>query len=79
VRRTRAIDFSPEQVNFLTYGRGMDTARMRRMFGFEPRYTTSETFDDFVSSRHLNRRLPPARLEALERRVLSVVGAGRRA
>ncbi len=78
VRRARAIDFSPEQVNFLTYGRGMDTSRMRTILGFAPRYTTAETFDDFVTSGKLNRRLPPERLEALEQQLLSVVATGRR-
>ncbi|HYN76077.1 MAG TPA: SDR family oxidoreductase [Candidatus Limnocylindria bacterium] len=75
VRRARAIDFSPEQVNFLTYGRGVDTTRMRTMFGFEPEFTTLGTFDDFVSSRGLNRRMPPELLEGLERQVLSAVAA----
>ncbi len=74
LRRTRAIDFSPEQVNFLTYGRGLDTTRMRAEFGFEPRRTTGETFDDFVTSRRLNRHVSPARVEALEQQALAALG-----
>ena len=33
----RLADFSPEQLGFLTYGRGVDTTRMREELGFEPR------------------------------------------
>jgi UDP-glucose 4-epimerase len=43
-------DFSPEQLGFLTYGRGIDTTRMRTELGFEPAYTTEEAFADFASS-----------------------------
>ncbi len=67
-------DFSPEQVRFLTYGRGMDTTRMRQVLHFEPRYTTRGAFDDFVSARGLNRLLTPERLMAAESGVLSALG-----
>ena len=40
-------DLSPEQVSFLTYGRGVDTTRMRVVLGFEPSFTTTETFAEF--------------------------------
>jgi len=42
--------FSPEQVRFLTYGRGLDTTRMREVLGFNPKYTTEEAFADFARS-----------------------------
>jgi UDP-glucose 4-epimerase len=47
LRQARVADFSPEQLGFLTYGRGVDTTRMRRELGFEPRYTTASAFADF--------------------------------
>ncbi|MGW1340357.1 NAD-dependent epimerase/dehydratase family protein [Kribbella sp. NPDC002412] len=50
VRRARLADFSPDQITFLTYGRAVDTTRMRTEFGFEPAYTTAEAFDDFRAS-----------------------------
>src|SRR4051794_17137318 len=50
IRQTRRADFSPEQVAFLTFGRGLDTTRMRSMLGFEPSFTTAEAFADFASS-----------------------------
>ncbi|MDN4171772.1 NAD-dependent epimerase/dehydratase family protein [Nocardioides sp. SOB77] len=50
LRRARVADFSPEQLAFLTYGRGVDTTRMRTMLGYEPAYTTAEAFADFGRS-----------------------------
>ena len=50
IRQTRVADFSPEQVAFLTFGRGLDTTRMRSMLGFEPSFTTAEAFADFAAS-----------------------------
>jgi UDP-glucose 4-epimerase len=47
LRRARLADFSPEQLTFLTYGRGVDTTRMRTELGFEPAFTTAEAFADF--------------------------------
>ncbi|MEJ7833753.1 MAG: NAD-dependent epimerase/dehydratase family protein [Nocardioides sp.] len=49
LRSARFADFSPEQRGFLTYGRGVDTTRMRAELGFEPRYTTAEAFAQFGS------------------------------
>ena len=49
LRSARLADFSPEQIAFLTYGRGVDTTRMRTVLGFEPAYTTAEAFHDFAS------------------------------
>ncbi|KQT93627.1 hypothetical protein ASG49_01080 [Marmoricola sp. Leaf446] len=65
IRQTKVADFSPEQVAFLTYGRGMDTTRMRTMLGFEPRYTTAEALDDFATSLTPG-LLGPDRLRAAE-------------
>ncbi len=47
IRRARVADFAPEQVAFLTHGRGVDTSRMRTVLGFEPDYTTEAAFEDF--------------------------------
>ncbi len=49
LRSARIADFSPEQLAFLTYGRGVDTSRMREELGFQPSYTTEEAFADFGS------------------------------
>jgi UDP-glucose 4-epimerase len=48
LRSARVADFSPEQTAFLTYGRGVDTTRMRTMLGFEPSFTSASAFADFA-------------------------------
>lgn len=50
VRRARMADFSPDQISFLTYGRGVDTTRMRSELGFEPGYSTAEAFAAFAEN-----------------------------
>jgi UDP-glucose 4-epimerase len=47
LRRVGLADFSPEQLSFLTFGRGVDTTRMRAELGFDPRFTTAAAFADF--------------------------------
>jgi len=49
LKSARMADFSPEQLGFLTFGRGVDTSRMRAELGFEPSYTTEQAFADFAS------------------------------
>jgi UDP-glucose 4-epimerase len=48
LKSARMADFSPEQLGFLTFGRGIDSTRMRTMLGFEPDYTTEQAFSDFA-------------------------------
>jgi UDP-glucose 4-epimerase len=48
LKSARMADFSPEQLGFLTFGRGIDTSRMRDELGFEPELTTAEAFADFA-------------------------------
>ena len=50
LRQARVADFSPEQLSFLTYGRGVDTTRMREELGFETTMSTIEALDDFAST-----------------------------
>jgi UDP-glucose 4-epimerase len=50
MRQARLVDFSREQIAFLTYGRGLDTTRMRDVLGFEPSRTTAEAFAEFAGS-----------------------------
>lgn len=50
MRQTKLVDFSAEQVQFLTYGRGVDTTACAQVLGFTPAYTSAEAFADFVES-----------------------------
>jgi UDP-glucose 4-epimerase len=58
-------------MQFLQFGRGVDTTRLRADFGYAPRFTTLAAFDDFVQGRQLTKYVDPDRLENLERRLLS--------
>ncbi|MFD3518154.1 NAD-dependent epimerase/dehydratase family protein [Streptomyces sp. NPDC058657] len=51
LRTVGMSDFAPEQIRLLTHGRVVRTAQMRETLGFEPKYTTAETFADFARSR----------------------------
>ncbi len=39
---------SRELTDYLTFGRGLDTTRMRTMLGFTPAHTTEQAFADFA-------------------------------
>ncbi len=41
-----------ERTAYLTFGRGLDTGRMRTVLGFEPVSTTPEAFADFARTVH---------------------------
>jgi UDP-glucose 4-epimerase len=47
---TRIAEFSPELKALLTFGRVVDTSRMRTELGFTPRYSTPETLADFATT-----------------------------
>jgi UDP-glucose 4-epimerase len=72
-RRAGLVDFSPEQMEFLQFGRGVDVTRLHQDFGYRPAYTTIEAFDDFVAGRGLTRYIDPDRVADIEQRVLAQV------
>jgi UDP-glucose 4-epimerase len=76
MRQTMRADFSPEQVAFLTYGRGIDTTRMRSMLGFEPAFTTAEAFADFAGSVTPG-IFGPERVRATETALVGALSSGR--
>lgn len=51
LRSIGITDFSPEQIRLLTHGRVVETTQMRETLGFQPKYTTAETFAEFARSR----------------------------
>jgi len=73
-RRAGMTDFSREQIRYLTFGRGLDTTRMRKLLGLQPDYTTREAFLDFVAARHLHGPLSPEVIRGVERKIGQLVG-----
>ncbi len=49
-RQARLIDFSADQIDALTYGRGMDTSRFRDAVGLIPAYTSRAALAEFVAA-----------------------------
>lgn len=77
MRRVGMTDFSPEQIRLLTHGRVVSTDEMREMLGYEPKYTTAETFADFAHSRGAGLLPPEALAGAVDRiAALPVLGGG---
>jgi UDP-glucose 4-epimerase len=77
-RQAGRAEFAPEQVALLTYGRGVDTSRMRSQLDFHPKYTTVEAFADFGGGLiHSNNR-PERVLTGLEDALTTVTAKGTR-
>lgn len=45
-------DFTPEQVRFLSFGRGLETAAVTQAYGWSPQYSTMAAFENYARSRH---------------------------
>ena len=58
LRRFGYIDFTSEQIEFLKYGRAIDSSRAKQRLGFSPTYSTRQTFDAFLRAHPLGRVLP---------------------
>ena len=74
-KRLGLIDFSPDQMDLLAFGRGIDTTLMHTELGFAPERTTREAFADFAQS--LPRLLDgPAQLGVVLEGALLSAGSG---
>ena len=76
MRQARVTDFSREQVSFLTYGRGVETTRMRTVLGFHPTRTTEEAFAEFARSVEPG-VISEGRVRAVEATLLGALGGAK--
>jgi UDP-glucose 4-epimerase len=76
MRQARVADFSREQVSFLTFGRGVETTRMREVLGFHPSRTTEQAFGEFAASIEPG-VVSERRVRAAESAVLGALGGAR--
>ncbi|MGC4934348.1 NAD-dependent epimerase/dehydratase family protein [Gordonia sp. DT30] len=67
----RSAKFRSSQTEYLTYGRVLDTTRMRSELGFAPRYTTLETLDDYIERSGVTPVLGSQTWRGIEKRVVS--------
>ena len=58
VRLLGFADFTAEHVQYLRYGRAMDTTQARQRLGFTPEYSTVGAFDDYLLGRGIHPTLP---------------------
>jgi UDP-glucose 4-epimerase len=65
-------EISRDQFDYLSYGRVMNTSRMRSELGFQPKWTTAEAFDDYVRGRSLTPIIDPHRVRSWESRAISL-------
>lgn len=70
-RANRRTEINREQLDYLSFGRVMDTARMRVDLGYSPKWTTAEAFEDYLRGRDLNPIIDPQWVRSLERRVVT--------
>ena len=47
-KRFGLVDIGSDQLDMMTFGRGLDTTRMRETLGFEPAYSTRAAYEDFA-------------------------------
>lgn len=51
LRRAAVVDFAPDQLGLLLYGRVLDTRRAKEAFGFAPTHTSVSALEDFRDNR----------------------------
>jgi UDP-glucose 4-epimerase len=70
-RATRYTEINRGQLDYLSYGRVMDTTRMRTDLGYSPKWTTAEAFDDYVRGRGLTPIVDPRWVRSVESRAVA--------
>ncbi|MCH9733189.1 MAG: hypothetical protein K0U78_01325, partial [Actinomycetia bacterium] len=70
-RAARNTELDRERLDYLSYGRVMDTSRMRNELGFETKWTTAEAFDDYVRGRGLTPIVDPSWIRSAEQRAVA--------
>jgi UDP-glucose 4-epimerase len=71
-RRFGFIDYSPEQMRFLNFGRVVDTSVLRTEFGYTPRYSTEEALADYA--RTVSPVVSPDRVAGVTGRAERLIG-----
>lgn len=76
LRGAKRVDFSHDQLQLLNHGRVVDTSRLRQDFGYTPRWSTAEAFDDYVQGRALRPIIDGRSLSSLIRKVALSAATG---
>lgn len=76
LRGAHVVDFSADQLRLLNFGRVVDITKLKKEFGYTPRWSTREAFDDYVAGRGLRPVVDGARLAGLAGKVLVAAATG---
>ena len=78
IRQTGVVDFSPEQIHFLQWGRVGDVNRLKTQFGYTPKFTTAEALQDFIAQRKLAKVFTHEQAEQWEKDLYDFLARRRR-
>jgi UDP-glucose 4-epimerase len=70
-RANHYTEINREQLDYMSYGRVMDTTRMRTELAYHPKWTTAEAFDDYVRGRGLTPIIDPEWVRFIEGRAVA--------
>lgn len=71
-RANHYTEINRQQLAWLSFGRVMDTTRMRVDLGYSPKWTTAEAFDDYLRGRRLTPIIDPKWVRSVEDRAVAV-------
>lgn len=71
-RANHYTEINRQQLDWLSFGRVMDTTRMQVDLGYRTKWTTAEAFDDYLRGRGLTPIIDPKWVRALEDRAVAV-------
>jgi UDP-glucose 4-epimerase len=72
LRKASRLDLPADQLRYLSYGRVADITRLRKDFGYEPRYTTRATLEAFLTEQQITPLVDQATWRRLEQRALTL-------
>ena len=67
LRRAGRVDFSPDQLQFMLFGRVGDITRLRTSFGYDPVFSTASALQDFITSGRITPLIEPETVQRWER------------
>jgi len=70
-RLNNYTEINREQLNYLSFGRVMDTTRMKAELDYHPKWSTAEAFEDYVRGRGLTPIIDPRWVRSLESRAVA--------
>ncbi|MGE5696083.1 MAG: SDR family oxidoreductase [Candidatus Sericytochromatia bacterium] len=70
-RLNKYTEINREQLDYLSFGRVMDTTRMKTELDYHPKWSTAEAFDDYVRGRGLTPIIDPRWVRSLESRAVA--------